>query len=705
MPAPTPERPDKSPAELLATPAQFLKGIGPQRAELLAKLDLYYARDFLFFFPRAYQDLSELREIDQLEEGRPASVVGMIDEIDLRNTGPGKSLLGVLVRQGTKFLRCLWFNQPWMRQKLAEGRRLMVSGEPKLEGMRWEMVHPRVEFLAEDDDIPSGRILPVYPLTEGINQHQMRRIVEGVVDNYASLVDDVFPDEFRAAHSLAPIAEALPHIHQPPDHPALDRARRRFIYQELLVLQIALAIRKWRLSHDRAAPPLPVNAKIDARITRLFPFALTAGQRQAIDEICQDMAQPHPMNRLLQGEVGSGKTVVAMYAMLLAVAHGYQAALMAPTEILARQHLATLGKALAASKVRLGLLTGSISQGERQELLAKIAAGDVDIVIGTHAVTNAVAESGAEFAKLGLVVIDEQHKFGVRQRAALKKAGVDPHYLVMTATPIPRTVGMTLFGDLEVSTLRDAPPGRQKVHTYWASDAQRLRWWTFFRKELDSGRQGYVIAPLVEESENVEAANVQQTYDALARGELADYRLGLLHGRMTPAEKDGAMLAFHAGRTQVLIATSVVEVGVDVPNATLMTIEGGERFGLAQLHQLRGRISRGSHPGYCCVFANPQSDESQERLDALTKTTDGFELAEIDFRLRGPGDLFGTRQHGLPPLRIADLSRDVAVVEEARRDAQALVAADPELQNPAYARLKRMVIFRYGEALELGDVG
>jgi ATP-dependent DNA helicase RecG len=403
--------------------------------------------------------------------------------------------------------------------------------------------------------------------------------------------------------------------------------------------------------------------------------------------------------------VGSGKTVVAMYAMLLAVAHGHQAALMAPTEILARQHLETLGTALAASKVRLALLTGSLTAGERRDLLDKIAAGEVDIVIGTHAVTHAVAKSGVEFKRLGLVVIDEQHRFGVRQRAALKKAGVDPHYLVMTATPIPRTVGMTLFGDLDVSTLRDPPPGRQSVHSYLATADQRMRWWHFFRTKLDEGRQGFVIAPLVEDSEAVEAANVQATYETLSRSELAGYRVGLLHGRMTPAEKDSVMQAFRLGRTQVLVATSVVEVGVDVPNATLMTIEGGERFGLAQLHQLRGRISRGSHPGYLCVFATPANDQTQERLEAFTKTSDGFALAELDFKLRGPGDLFGTKQHGLPPLRIADLARDATVVEEARQDAQQLIESDPELSNPAFARLRRMVFHRYGEALDLGDVG
>jgi ATP-dependent DNA helicase RecG len=567
------------------------------------------------------------------------------------------------------------------------------------------MRHPRVELLADDEDAPAGRILPVYSLTEGLNQAAMRRIVKSVVETHTELVEDVFPDDFLAVHKLWPIRTALPHIHEPADENSKLQALRRFIYQELLVLQLALAIRKWRLSHQRQAPPLPTSSKIDARITRLFPFELTGGQRRAIDEIAADMGRPFPMNRLLQGDVGSGKTVVAMYAMLLAVAHGYQAALMAPTEILARQHLETLGRALAASKVRLTLLTGSLSSNERKDVLEKIAAGEVDVVIGTHAVTHAVAKSGVEFKKLGLVVIDEQHKFGVRQRAALKKAGVDPHYLVMTATPIPRTVGMTLFGDLDVSTLQEPPPGRQQVHSYLASDEQRMRWWKFFRNKLDEGRQGFVIAPLVEDSEAVEAANVQATFDTLSRGELAGYRVGLLHGRMTPVEKDSAMQAFRAGRTHVLIATSVVEVGVDVPNATLMTIEGGERFGLAQLHQLRGRISRGAHPGYLCVFATPANDETEERLEAFTKTTDGFDLAELDFRLRGPGDLFGIKQHGLPPLRIADLSRDTAVVEEARRDAQSLISSDPELANPAFARLKRMVFHRYGEALDLGDVG
>lgn len=707
----------------LLTPTQFLKGIGPVKAELLAKLELYYARDLLFNFPRAYQDMSDLRTVDQLEEGKLASVAGVIEEVDLRNTGTGRSLLGLLVKQGAAYLRGLFFNQPYLRGKFQVGRRILLSGEPKLQGIRWEMVHPKFELLADDDDVPAGRILPVYSLTEGLNQTQMRRMMAGVVETYAPLVEDVFPDDFLDAHQLWPIRAALPQIHAPRDQASLEQARRRFIYQELFVLQLALAIRKWRLTHHRRAPALPTSARIDARITRLFPFELTSEQRIAIDQIAADMAREVPMNRLLQGDVGSGKTVVAMYAMLLAVAHGKQAALMAPTEVLARQHVLTLSTALKASQVRIGLLVGSLTPAERKKTLDALAAGELDILVGTHAVTHALNQSvasnpdqksldglsdaleGGRFARLGLVVIDEQHKFGVNQRAALKRAGIDPHYLVMTATPIPRTVTMTLFGDLDVSTIRSAPPGRQKIHTYLAEDGQRSRWWNFFRQKLAEGRQGYVIVPLVEETEAVEAASVQQTLDVLQRGELLGHRLAGLHGRMTPIEKESAMEAFRRGRVQVLVSTTVVEVGVDVANATLMTIEGGERFGLAQMHQLRGRISRGSHPGYLCVFANPSTDDAQRRLDAFTRSTDGFELSELDFQLRGPGDLFGTRQHGLPPLRIADLSRDAAIVEEARSDAQTLIAADPDLKEPSYAKLKRMVLVRYGEALELGDVG
>jgi ATP-dependent DNA helicase RecG len=466
-------------------------------------------------------------------------------------------------------------------------------------------------------------------------------------------------------------------------------------------MQLALGIRRARQRHLRRAPPLPCDARVDSRIRRLFPFTLTDDQNKVVAEISADLAQEVPMNRLLQGDVGSGKTVVAEYAMLLTVAHGYQSVLMAPTEILARQHSRTLAKNLEQSRVRIALLIGSLTPSLRRETLARIAAGEIDLVVGTHS----ILQEDVQFSKLGLVIIDEQHKFGVMQRAKLKRSGLDPHYLVMTATPIPRTVSMTLFGDLDTSVLRTPPPGRQGAQTYLGNNQLRERWWEFFRKQLRAGRQGYVVTPLVDDSENVLAASVEQAFEALSNGELEAFRLGLVHGRQTPAEKEAAMESFRTGVTQVLVATSVVEVGVDVPNATVMTIENGERFGLAQLHQLRGRISRGVHAGHLCVFAESESEEAQERLKAFCSTNDGFELAELDFKLRGPGDLFSIRQHGLPPLRIADVLRDSGLLEEARKDAQAITSMDAELTAPEYAKLRRMVMSRYGEALELGDVG
>jgi ATP-dependent DNA helicase RecG len=433
----------------------------------------------------------------------------------------------------------------------------------------------------------------------------------------------------------------------------------------------------------------------------LFPFTFTPGQEQAIREVAADLNRPVPMNRLLQGDVGSGKTVVAVYALLVAVAHGHQAAIMAPTEVLARQHFRTLSALLSKSQVRCALLSGGMSASEREQTHSAIRKGDIDVVIGTHAIIS----RDVEFDRLALVVIDEQHKFGVHQRATLKQAGTAPHYLVMTATPIPRTIALAVYGDLDVSTITDSPPGRQSLYTYLAAGEERVKWWDFVRKKLREGRQGFVIVPLVEDSENWDAASIQAAYESLANGELEAFRLGLLHGRLSPDEKEEAMARFTSGDTQVLVATSVVEVGVDVPNATLMTIYGAERFGLAQLHQLRGRVHRGAYPGYCCLFADAPDAASNPRLQAILSTTNGFELAEKDFQLRGPGELLGTRQHGLPPLRIADLRRDSSIVAEARADAQELIAADPGLAQTEHGLLRRQLLARYGKALDLGDVG
>ncbi len=695
------DEPPRRAGDALAMPAQFVKGVGPQRAELFARLGVRTAGDLLFLFPRDYQDLTNTCTTADLEENALVSVAGVVHDVDVRELRGGRSMVGVMIRDDHGYLRGIWFNQPHQYRKFAEGQRVLFSGKPRLQSNRWEMTHPRVEWIDEGETDVGGRLLPVYPLTEGLRQHDVRRAVEQAIEQAAAEVPEALPEEFLTQHHLYGVQQALTQIHAPESQAALDRARHRFIYQELFVLQLALAVKRMQLHTLRQAPALQTSAKIDARIRRRFPFTLTGDQRQAIDEIIADMGKSQPMNRLLQGDVGSGKTVVALYAMLVAVAHGQQAVLMAPTEVLARQHALTLTQALSDSQVRVALLVGSLTTSERQKQLQKIAAGEADIIVGTHA----VVQDDVRFARLGLVVIDEQHKFGVRQRAKLKQSSLDPHYLVMTATPIPRTVALTLFGDLDVSTLRESPPDRPGVHTYLITDEQRAAWWEFVGRKLNEGRQGFVVAPLVEESDQAEVASIEALYESLTNGPLEAFRLSLLHGRMSTADKEAVMADFRQGRAQVLVATTVVEVGIDVPNATLMTIEGGERFGLAQLHQLRGRVARGASPGFCAVFANPKTEDAQHRLAAFVENTDGFKLAEIDFKLRGPGEMVGTRQHGLPPFRIADLMRDATVLIEARKAAMAMVETDAGLSNPEHARLRKLVLRQYGEALDLADVG
>ena len=684
----------------LSTPVEFIRGVGPGRAALLERLGIRTASHLLFNFPRDYQDLSDERTIENLEEGRSQSVRGVVAEVAASSSGFGKSRVAVLLADGTGHLRASWFNQPFMRERFRDGQHLLLTAAPKLRGLMWEMSHPQVTYLADEEAPLETKLLPVYSLTEGLTQFHLRRIVQTAVDEFAGLLDEVFPAPLLNRFSLMPLVDAVRAIHHPADREEMERARRRFVFQELFVLQLALSIRR---SEQRklAAYPLPATARIDARIRRLLPFQLTESQNTAIAEIAADMALDRPMNRLLQGDVGSGKTIVALYAMLACVAHGRQAALMAPTEILAAQHGETLAKMLEESRVKWALLTGGLGKSERTQLLEQIASGEINLVIGTHA----VVQEAVKFKDLGLVVVDEQHKFGVRQRSALREGDVAPHYLVMTATPIPRTLSMTLFGDLDFSTLRTMPAGRQPVNTYLVEPDQEPKWWHFVRERLLEGRQAFVVAPLVDESENVAAPSVAEAFERLTNGELEAFRLGLLHGRMSSAEKQQAMTDFRSGATQVLVSTTVVEVGVDVPNATVMTVAGGDRFGLAQLHQLRGRVGRGTRAGFCGVLLGEINDAARDRLALFANSTDGFALAELDFALRGPGDLFSTQQHGLPPLRIANLQTDREVLEEARREAQLLVAADPGLKHADNARLRQQMMSRYGSALELGDVG
>ena len=678
-----------------------LKGIGTRKADLLGNLGIKTIGDLLFHFPRSYDDLSNVRALDALEADELQTVIGDVVEVGGKELNDGRRVMSVVI--GDDRGRCLegvWFNAMPLAGKVRYGQRLAFAGKPKWYRDHWSMMHPRVEFL-EAGGGPQRTIIPVYPLTENLRPETLRDHLRDAVAIGAGQVEEILPESIRKKRKLPDAGRALKELHFPDALPLGLRAKRRFIYEEFLVLQIALAARRRGMRDKQRAPKMPVDSVIDARIRKLLPFEMTGDQNRAVRAVARDLASEQPMQRLLQADVGAGKTAVAVYALLTAIANKHQAVLMAPTEVLAQQHWGTLDRYLSASRVRRRLLTGSLTAKQRRETLEAIAAGDVDVVVGTQALVS----EDVRFAKLGLVVIDEQHKFGVNQRARMRRLGVDAHYLVMTATPIPRTVALTVFGDLDVSTLHELPPGRQPVETDWHSETQRERIYEKIRTRLRAGRQAYVVCPLVDESETLDVKAAEATFVELRDGPFKEFRVGLLHGKLDDDRKREVMDEFRAGRLDLLVATLVIEVGIDVPNATVMVIEHAERFGLSQLHQLRGRITRGVESGECHLFTGVVTDEAKERLRILTRTSDGFELAEEDARIRGLGEFFGTRQHGLGDLEIGDLLRDRAVLDEARADAIELVAADPGLKAPEHALLRRAVLERYGETLDLAEIG
>ena len=702
----------------LATPLERLPGVGTARAERLARLGLVTARDALLHFPRDYRDFSGAHTVDSLRPGEHASLAGEVLDVASRTTAVGRALVVVTIgcTAGGR-VRAVWFGMPFLARRFMVGTRIVIAGQPREVGGGWEFAHPEVRWLGADEVADGCDWLPVYPLAEGVLQSHVRLAVEAAVRHAADAWPEALPEAVLREKSLLPIGEALRQMHRPATAASIVAARRRFVYQELLMLQLALRMHRHRQREERAATPLVIDHRLDGRIRARFPFPFTPAQDRVCREIAADLARVEPMNRLVQGDVGSGKTAVAVYAMLAAVGttvqpptgdaaarpgerpERHQAALMAPTELLARQHAATLERLLAGSGVRVALLVGGQAASRRERTLARIASGDADIVVGTQA----LVRGSARFRRLALVVIDEQHRFGVLQRAILQHGQADPHTLVMTATPIPRTIAHAVYGDLDVSVLDEGPPGRQPVATYRVGPAEVDRWWGFVRRKLAAGRRGYVVVPAVEDTRGA-VASIASAYEALANGPLEAFRLGLLHGRLPARAKAAVMDDFRAGRLDVLVSTSVIEVGIDVPEATIMTILDAERFGLAQLHQLRGRVARGGLQGICGAVTGGV-DEPHPRIDAFVATTDGFELAERDFALRGPGDLVGTRQSGAPPLYLADLVHDMDVVAEARRDAIDMFDRDPGLADPALERLRRVIIDRWGPTLGLGRVG
>ncbi len=693
----------RSAANPLDQSAQYLPGVGPARFVLLQRLGIETVGDLLFHFPRRYEDLSDVRRVAQLSEGTLQTARGEVVEIEGKELNSGRTVVSVVLDDGGDYLEGLWFNQPYAARRFRYGQRLAFSGKPKWYRDHWQMNNPRVQPLDDEDDTGGAGVVPVYPLTEDLRPEQLRPILRRVVDGYARQVTEILPAELRTKYHYPEAPAALNQIHFPNTLQEGLTARRRFLFEQFLVLQLALALRRRERRDRQRAPILVATKAIDERIRRLFPFPLTGDQNRAVAQVCRDLASDRPMQRLLQADVGAGKTAVAVYALLVTVANKHQAALMAPTEVLAAQHWRTLERYLAQSRVRRLLLTGALTPKERRQALDALRQGDVDLVVGTQA----LAQEDVQFARLGLVVIDEQHKFGVNQRARVRRLGIDPHYLVMTATPIPRTVALTVFGDLDISVIHELPPGRQPVRTRWVPEERRERLYDYLRAGLRAGRQGFVVCPRVSgpAEGDGEFRAAEQTWEALRDGPLRECRLGLLHGRLDEGEKAAVMEQFIRKELDLLVCTSVVEVGVDVPNATLLVIEHAEHFGLSQLHQLRGRISRGTVPGECYLFAEPATDAARERLQLLTRTTDGFELAEQDARLRGLGELFGTRQHGLGELSVGDLVKENALLQQARREALAIVADDAGLRKPEHALLRRRVLERYGETLELAAVG
>jgi ATP-dependent DNA helicase RecG len=679
---------------------QFLKGVGPARAEVLRKLDIETVHDLLFHFPRSYDDLSDVRPLDQLTAGAMQTVHGEVVEIQGRELADGRCIVGVVLSDGRNCVEGIWFNQPYAARHFRYGQRLAFSGTPQWHRDHWQIPRPRVHSLDGGPDVGRDAIVPVYPLTEELRADHLRALIRQAVDYYAEHLIERLPDEIRRRHGLPSASQAMRWIHAPASVAEATAARRRFTYENFLILQLALALRRRDIRDRQQAPRLPTSPLIDARIRRLFPFRLTPDQDKAVAEICKDLAGDRPMQRLLQADVGAGKTAVAVYALLVTIANKHQAALMAPTEVLALQHWQTLESYLSKSRVRRLLLTGALTSKERQSALKAIRDAEVDLVVGTQA----LVQADVQFARLGLVIIDEQHRFGVQQRARVRQLGVDPHYLVMTATPIPRTVALTFFGDLDVSTIRQPPPGRLPVKTRWVPGGRREAVYEALRKGLSEGRQAYVVCPQVA-TESLEQKAAEQTYATLQAGPFRSYRLGLLHGRLDEAVKEQTMDRFRAGEIQLLVCTTVVEVGVDVPNATLLIIEHAERFGLSQLHQLRGRISRGTVSGECYLFAEPSSEDAKQRLHLFTTITDGFALAEKDTQLRGVGEFFGSRQHGVGEFPLEQLRESYDLLRLARKDAFQIVAHDPGLERPEHVLLRQAVLERYGRTLDLARVG
>ncbi len=695
-------------SDLLTTPLQFLKGVGPRRAADLARVGLQTAEDLLLRFPLRYEDRAALVPVKNLRPGATATVVGSVLSGGIRPTRrPGFRLYELIVRDDSGPVRAVFPNQAFLRDVFHPGQQVVLFGTVEFRGSGGlQFTNPEYEIVRGDADetdgtVHTGRIVPIYEKAGSMTPRMQRTLLHRIIAELPAVLPDPLPELIRQRRGLPDRRQAFADAHFPPpgaDVAALNAhrspAQTRLIFEEFFLFQAGLVLRKRSRAADRKPRPVQVDDRIRDAARRVLPFRLTDGQKEALREIVEDMQKPEPMNRLLQGDVGAGKTVVALIAALVAMENGLQVAFMAPTEILADQHYLTIRRMLDQSRFRVASLTGSATPARRREILAELASGSIHLVVGTHA----LAEQAVTFRALGLVIIDEQHRFGVMQRATLRGKGVHPDVLVMTATPIPRTLALSAYGDLDVSVIRDLPPGRQPIRTSARPESRREEVYRLARRELEQGHQVYVVYPLVEESEKVDLRAATAMADHLQAEVFPEYKVALLHGRLKQDEKDRVMTAFARGDVHVLVTTTVIEVGVDVANATVMIVEHAERFGLSQLHQLRGRVGRGTHPSACVLlYQPPLGPNGKGRLDALVETTDGFVIAERDLSLRGPGDFFGTRQSGLPTLRVGDLVRDFSMMEDARREAMAWLD-DVQRARPLVEYLSANWAARFGLA-------
>ncbi len=689
-------------------PVHSLRGIGAKREALLGEVGISTVADLLLFLPYRYVDRTCETGIAHLPVDREVTAVGRVASMGVVPGRRKRFVMGVV--DGSGRLECVWFaGYTYFWQAFSEGDLVALGGRVSRFGRKLQMVHPEVEVLSGAEDDPrlhTGRIIPLYTTSarmkaERLASRALRRLIYGALETVAGDLVDPLPEAIRARCRLPSLSEAIRAIHFPDSPEEVEAARLRLAFDELFGFQLYLGGLQ---REDRPGRPLGTPGSLAETLVADLPFQLTGAQQRALEEIWKDLSRPVAMQRLLQGDVGSGKTLVALLAMLSAVGAGMQAALMAPTEILAEQHAATIRELIGPLGLPVHLLTGRLRQAQRRTALEDLASGGAQVVVGTHA----LLQEEVIFADLGMVVVDEQHRFGVVQRAMLREKGDAVHLLVMTATPIPRSLALTLYGDLDVTVLDELPPGRRPVKTGWRVGGDRDRAFSFLREEVATGRQAFIVYPLIEESGEGDLQAATRAFADLQEGPLEGLRLGLLHGRLPGDEKEAVMSAFRAGEIDALVSTTVVEVGVDVPNATVMLVEHAERFGLSQLHQLRGRVGRGAHVSYCILIADPADDltaEARARLDAMVQTTDGFKIAEMDLQIRGPGQIFGTRQAGFPEFRFADLRRDGDLVVLARREARELLDADPELALPEHGGLRRLAEGVDLEGVRVGEAG